>query len=408
MNIELRRVDRAGWIVIALVPLIIGIQTWATYRFLTEPYTGGNDFYSRWAGAKALLVEGRDPYSPEVTSEIQMVKGIDPDLEGKGSFAYPLPVILLFWPLVYLSYPLALAIWMTLLIWMVIVLIIILLSLFGWRPKPIPLAGVLLSTLLLYPVSRSVSLGQFTIHVTLFLGASLLLLRKDRDGWAGVFLAAASVKGQMLILTAPWLVIWSVAQRRWRFLGGLLLTGAIMFLTALVIFPGWPASFVADLQRYSSVAGGKSPLVVLGDQLAPGAGQLIRIVLTIALLFLTIRFCWLGLTGTGKTFYRATYWTIIAGLLIFFQTGTTNQVLLLVPLIDWLSALFRRKRGPAMVSIVLLLLVFMPWIIFIETVQGNAESAVMFWPLPVLALLVLAGLSRSEIVPASRPDGRFE
>ena len=99
------------WLVVGLLVLALSaIESWAVYRLITSKAPGANDFYSRWAGARAFFVEGRDPYGLDVTAEIQAAKGIDPDLTGKGSFAFPFHVVFLFWPLAYLPYAWAQAI----------------------------------------------------------------------------------------------------------------------------------------------------------------------------------------------------------------------------------------------------------------------------------------------------------
>ena len=54
-----------------LIIVLFSVQVFVTYRYLTSIVPGANDFYSRWAGARALLLEGRDPYGLDVTYEIQ-------------------------------------------------------------------------------------------------------------------------------------------------------------------------------------------------------------------------------------------------------------------------------------------------------------------------------------------------
>ena len=193
VNARNRTKKYQGIVHIAVIGFVIGLfafQAWATHRYFTEPYTGGNDYYSRWFGARALFIEGRDPYSLEVTEEIQPVIGVDPASIGRGGFAYPLHVIFLFWPLIYLSYPLSLAIWMTIVQWLLIATVILLIKLNEWRLSPLAMAGIIISALLLYPVSRSIMMGQFTVHVAFFLAGSIFLLRRGQDGWAGALLAA--------------------------------------------------------------------------------------------------------------------------------------------------------------------------------------------------------------------------
>lgn len=91
--------------------LFLMILVLATYFFLaygayslfTSQVPSSNDFYSRWRGTRALLLEGKDPYSEEVTLEIQ--KGMyEPPARGdedRVAFAYPLYVSLFILPLAF-------------------------------------------------------------------------------------------------------------------------------------------------------------------------------------------------------------------------------------------------------------------------------------------------------------------
>jgi hypothetical protein len=131
------------------------------------------------------------------------------------------------------------------------------------NPSPIGLVGLLLSTLFLYPITRTIFLGQFTLHVTLALVAVLLALQRGSDTLAGAFLAVTFVKPQMVVFVAPFLVLWAIRQKRWCVIGGLLAGGLSLSLTSLALFPRWPISFFEDVMRYREVAGGRNPLVVL-------------------------------------------------------------------------------------------------------------------------------------------------
>jgi hypothetical protein len=251
-------------------------------------------------------------------------------------------------------------------------------------------------------------LGQFTLHVTLFLVLMLWLLRQERDIWAGVCLAATSVKPQMVILLGAWFVLWAVMQRRWRFVWGVLGGGAAMFLLSLPLFPRWPIAFIEDIQRYAPVAGGKNPVVLFGDRLLPGLGEPVRWGLTAVLLAAMLWSWWRSRRSNEALFLQATYWTIVVSLLVTFQTGTTNQVLLLIPLFDWLGRVRKRPFGSTITIIILLLLVVLPWVFFINTISGNAENAIMFLPLPLLALGVLVVTSwqsrKQTSVPTANPS----
>src|SRR5262245_57526620 len=74
-------------VVILYVALAFGI-----YNGLTRQQLGANDFYSRWIGARALVLRGQNPYAAEVTQEIQigMYGQLARPDQDQVAFAYPL------------------------------------------------------------------------------------------------------------------------------------------------------------------------------------------------------------------------------------------------------------------------------------------------------------------------------
>lgn len=383
---------RKAWLVLGILFVILfALESVVTYRYLVAPHPGANDFYSRWAGARALLVEGRDPYDLAVTREIQKVIKIDPSQVGRGGFHYPLHVTFLFWPLVYLPYTWAQALWQTLLVWVVIAIVIVMLARLGWRLPSLGMAGTVLAAILFYPVARSILLGQFTLHVTLFIAITLWALQKRRDGVAGVFLAATSIKPQMVILLGPWLVLWAISQRRWRFIGGIVGGGLAFLAASMVLFPRWPLSFLEDARRYSQVAGGRDPLLMLLDLLWPGEVGFIRYVAVGLLLLAMFAAWWRARQDNGLFFDLALYWTIAVGLFVFFQTGTTNQALLLIPLLAWTYEGVKRW-GVWPVTIALVTLLVTMWVLFVELLSGDYENPLLFLPLPLLTFAILLGI----------------
>lgn len=378
-----------------LIGLVIGglfaLESVAVHSLYVAHFPGVSDFYSRWAGARALLVEGRDPYSLEVTREIQAVIGVDPNMEGKGGFAYPLYVIFLFWPLVYLPFDWAQAIWMVTLQWVAMAAVGGMLKLERWRLSPPGMAVLFVGTLFFYPIARSIMLGQFTLHVTLFLVLALWALRRGHDGWAGVCLAATSIKPQMTILVVLWMVLWGIGRRRWRLVVGLLLGGALLSLAALALFPRWPVSFLEDVLRYSEVAGGRNPLVVLMSLAWPDGPEAVRYGMAGALVLAMLAAFRRGWRDDEESFLLATYWAIVTSLLVPFQTGSTNQAMLLIPLYTWMRrALKRWGRWRVLTGATVLLIAL--WVLFVGTIKGNWENPVMFLPLPLFSLVILVGV----------------
>ena len=377
---------------ILLVSLFFLLQVWAAQRFFTSQVPGGNDFYPRWYGARALLVEGRNPYADAVTGDIERV--LDPLQQRTNSFnfAFPLHVIFLFFPLVYLPYSWAQAAWMVTILWVAVGVVLVSRPLFAWRLSVAGLAGALLLTLTSYYVVRTLFLGQFTLHVTLFLAGSLLLYRRGHDGWAGALLALTSIKPQLVVLAAPWLVVWALGQRRWRFVGGLLAGGLLLLAGSLLLLPSWPLDFLDGLSDYAAVAGGRNTLAVLAGTLWPAQAAALRLLLAALLLLGMALRLWRAWGRRHDPAQAAAaqldglYWAILVTLLVPFQTGTTNQVLLLLLLFARAAASRRPvhlQLGGALLGSVAI------WSLFFGTLRGAAESELLFLPLPFLALLLL-------------------
>ncbi len=378
------------FILIFLFLLLFGLESFVTYRVLTSQTPGANDYYSRWHGARALLVEGRNPYGLDVTEEIQPIIKIDPSEVGRGGFNYPLHVIFIFWPLAYLSYPWAQAIWMVMLQWFTIGMAVALLGWQRWKPGVSELIIVILAVLTFYITVRSIFLGQFTLPVTFFLAACLWALQKERDVLAGMLLAATSIKPQMVLFVGIWFVIWAIGQRRWRFLGGLFGGGAAMLVGSMALYPPWPLAFYEDIGRYQRFAGGRNPLAMLLEMVWKGyPGWVFTAVSTLLILGMLWTW-WQGRRGEETLFNRALFWSIIVGIFITFQTGTTNQTLLLIPMFAWtMQAVKRWGKWPAFAGF--LLLSVGVWTLFFNTISGDYENPVLFLPLPLLSLAVLLG-----------------
>lgn len=388
-----------------LIGLLMILEIVAIHETYVTVALGGNDFYPRWAGGRALLVEGRNPYSEEVTRDIISV--MDPEDRGLNSFsfAYPLHAIFVFLPLAYLSYDWAIASWMVIVQWAAIATLAVLLQYHHWRPSPLILVALILATLFFYPVARSILLGQFTLHITLVVVLTMLALKQRRDWLAGLIFSLASAKPQMIVLVGVWLVLWSLRKKRFQFLGGLAVGGGVLLAASLALLPRWPIDFLSGLGQYSDLASGKEPLEVLVGLFLPSGFLWLKGLLLACLAIVTIYVWWRGLRGQ-ISFDAILYWSIIVNLLAFFQTGTTNQVLLVIPFIAWLAEA-RAKRWARIVAILTGVLLVANWVLFFQTIRGDYEHPILFLPLPLLALaVILFRLSRPSLARPTSALGK--
>ena len=113
---------RSRWLPL-LVAAVLAAGTWGyVYSVLIparqadgvveqRPRGNRSDLYPPWLGARELLLHGRDPYSAEVTAEIQLGfygRTLDPhnpaDPSNEQRFAYPLYTVFLLAPTVFFPF----------------------------------------------------------------------------------------------------------------------------------------------------------------------------------------------------------------------------------------------------------------------------------------------------------------
>lgn len=191
-------------------------------------------------------------------------------------------------------------------------------------------------------------------------------------------------------------------------LAGFLAVMAILLVLSSLVLPAWLPSFVSGLSRYQAYTSiyreGRSPLGVvvsylLPAQLSPSAALLISLALIAYLIYVWIQ-SFRGLTDA----WGALFMTIILSLLVPVQTGTTNQVLLLLPL-AYLLCRWGRSRLAA-ISLPLILALG-PWALFLSTFwQRNGEHAIMSAPLPLVTLAMLWWSQRQTDGASSIPMGQ--
>jgi hypothetical protein len=194
-----------------------------------EGYSFGADFYPIWFIARESLLHHRDPYSPEMTRQIQVglfgrpLEVRDPESPPDSrAFANPLFAELLFWPFALLPFS------ETRILFALLLSLVTALSIFLWlralrlNADRLELAAILLLTLTSYTVLEGLFAEQIGLIVGFLLAAALAALVRKRLFFSGSLLALTLIKPQMMLLIATYLVLWSFAQWRvrWQFTGG--------------------------------------------------------------------------------------------------------------------------------------------------------------------------------------------
>jgi hypothetical protein len=222
-----------------------------------------SDLYPRWLGARELLLHGRDPYSAEVTREIQAgyygrpldaTRPSDP--RDKAGFAYPVYVVFFLAPTV--KFPFAVV--QRCFFWLLVILTsastILWFRVVQWSPPIATQCSALALTLGSIAVMQGLKLQQISLLITALICAAIVLLEADHVVAAGVLLAIASVKPQLVILLLIWLAIWTFGdwRRRYRLAVSFGLSMAILLAASEWILPHWIPRFWHALGEYRSYA----------------------------------------------------------------------------------------------------------------------------------------------------------
>ncbi len=222
-------------------------------------YSFGNDFYQIWLTSHEWLDRRSDPYTSEMTREIQIGlygRELDPNLPGdpkdRRSFPYPAFTDLLLWPMARLPFPVARIVVVCALGLATAASVWCWLQALGCRLRWPGLAIVYLMVFSSFPVLEGLYAGQIGLLVGFLLSASILALQRGRLLLSGILMALTTIKPQVTVLAILYLLIWSSydLRRRARFCAGLFFTGFLLVGGALLVWPHWIQSWTNLLAAY--------------------------------------------------------------------------------------------------------------------------------------------------------------
>jgi hypothetical protein len=391
-------------ILLLLAGFLMVANVLATYWFFTSSYPGANDFASRWAGARAFWVDGVSPYSAEATRQIQMLiygRPILPEEEQEfdpGPFAYPFYTVFFLLPIVWMSYPLAEAVWLVVLEVCLFGGLMLALRLYGWRPPRWLLVCTAVWVFFFYPHARALMLGQFAVFVFATVALALWALRNGRDILAGFCLALSTVKPQMVFLLVPLLLWWAVRERRYRLVASAAAWVALLLGASWIVESGWVGGFFDQVTRYTSYTAIGSPIWIIAHITFPFLGVWGEWVLSALAVVGMIGAAWWALRQRKVGWFDwAVGLCLIVTNLVALRTATTNYVILLLPLVMVFRALQRRRGGAWWILLVEVVLLVGLWVLFLATVVERFEHPSVYLPLP-FGLLAVFALARRWIV----------
>jgi hypothetical protein len=235
-----------------------------------------SDLYPRWLGARELLLHHRNPYSREVTLEIQegyYGRRLDParpnDPKDQQGFAYPVYVVFLLAPLVALPFPALLIAFYWALALLTAASVWLWLRALRWPLPLVAVATCIVLTLGSFPAVQGIKLQQLSLLVAALLAGAAACAASGYLFLGGALLALATIKPQLAWLLVAWLLLWAVSDWRARrkLVLGFGLVMALLLAGAEIILPGWWRMFAEAIGQYHQYTQNQSVLEVLLNQI---------------------------------------------------------------------------------------------------------------------------------------------
>jgi len=382
--------------------ILIGYQI-ADAAAHDRPRGNLSDLYPRWLGARELLLRGRNPYSPEITLEIQRGyygRELDAsrpnDPKDRQGFAYPVYVVFLLAPLIGLRFHTAQLFFHWLLIGLTAASVPLWLRVLNWRLSLLAMATCIVLVLGSVPATQGIKLQQLSLLVAAVLAASVACVASGSLVSGGAILAFATIKPQLALPMVLWLLAWSVGD--WKSRRRLVFAFAGMMAALLagaeIILPGWWRMFLEALRQYHQYTQNESVL----DQLVNwSAGHFAGDVLAAAAVLLTAPLLWQARKASPESpeFGRAAALVLALTVLIVPMYAPYNQVLLLPAILSlWRdrTKFTSASRGLRIAYALAVLALVWPWLASIgltATWFVSYDVAFKAWKAPFYATFAL-------------------
>lgn len=380
-----------------------------------------SDLYPRWLGARELLRHGRNPYSPEITVEIQKGyygRALDAsrpdDPRDQQGFAYPAYVVFLLAPLIGFSFHTVQLFFHWLLIVVTAGSVVLWLRALRWKLPPLVIVSAMVLTLGSVPAVQGIKLQQLTLLVAALLAASAASVASGLLLLGGGLLALATIKPQLAWPMVAWLFVWAASdwKARRRFVYGFAVVMVILLAGSEVVLPGWWRMFLNAVREYHRYTQNESVLDQLVNWMAGRYGGMI---LAGVAGLASVPSLWtqrLEPAGSEK-FGHAIALVLALTVLIVPMYAPYNQVLLL-PAILWLaremSGMNAGSRAMRIVYVIAGLALAWQWIASMGLTAAwfvSQAAALRGWKLPFFAtfalpvlvyMLVLLGVRHRQLV----------
>ena len=342
--------------------------------FLVRTLPGGEQFFQRWSGARAFLVERIEPYSSTIAERTQNVA------YGRQAFSSEYPyvlndpfyIVILYIPLALFSdFTLARGLWMLLSEAAIVALIHSLIRSLEWEPPRWLYAALMMFGLLGYYSLAAVGSGTPAVAITLLIFAILYALRTFSDELAGALLFLIAYQWEVGGVFFLFVMVFMIANKRWKILTGFGMSLAILLAISFLSYPGWWLPYIrgvlSDWYRGANLTFGH-----IVSTWFPDARFSIGF-WTMLLLGIVLFLEWLG---SVDAHYRRIVWTVCLSLavtpLMGFAIFPSNYVALLPAFMLIVMLIWERWTRQRVLYTILVMAVafFLPFWLYTRVIAG--------------------------------------
>jgi hypothetical protein len=361
--------------------------------YLARTLPGGEQFFLRWSGARAFLVEHIEPYSATVAERTQQVAYGRQALSNEYPYVLndPFYIVLLYTPLALFSdFAVARGLWMLLSEIALIGLIYFFIRSLEWEPPFWLYISLMAFGVFSYYSIVALGSGTQAIFLIFLIFAIVYLLRSFSDELAGALLFLIAYQWEVTALFFLFILVFIFANRRWRVFIGFGMCMAILFAISFLSYPGWGLPYIravlADWYRSANLTFG-----YIVSAWFPNAR--FSIGLWTSLLLGVILF--LESLGSVDAHYRRVAWTVCLALaitpLMGFAIFPSNHVVLLPSLILIVLLVWERWTRQRIWYVLLILSVafLVPFWLYNRAITGSPQIySDLLKVLPPVAIIV--------------------
>jgi len=408
------------------VDRVLAAHQRATAALNQIPRGNLSDLYPRWLGSRELLLRHRDPYSKEVTREIQSGyygRPLDPsrpqDPKDQQAFAYPVYVAFLLAPTVHFPFEPVRRAFDILLIVLTAGSVWFWFKAMQWNSSWVVWMTAAILVLGSFAAVQGIKLDQLTLLVAGLISLCAFFLTTGQLFLGGVVLAVSTIKPQLVSPLVACLLLWAITDWRYRkhLVWGFGTTMAVLLLASEAVLPGWIRKFWIAVHEYVSYTGGTS---LIDRLLFPESGRTVSAAIIAILLALAWR---VRRAEPGSREFAFLLAKILAATLLIVPTFAPYNQMILLPAVlltarEW-SESWRAGAIPKAMLAATVLALGWPWVAAIGLALASlrvpitALDDVLYAPLytvlaiPFVLLLDLAVLSGTEWFQESSAPARL-